>query len=44
MTIKRPRQLTKIASGGDELYTVLFLWEEKKKKDNCFKDNSGLSQ
>lgn len=42
MTSKRPRQLTKVASGGDALYAGFFLWKGEKKKVNCLKDNPGL--
>lgn len=45
MTSKRPRQLTKVASGGDALYVGFFLWKGKKKEEvrkDCFKDNPGL--
>lgn len=47
MTSKRPRQLTKVASGGDALYAGLFLCRGKKKykvRKSCFKDNPGLKQ
>lgn len=32
MTSKRPRQLTKVASGGDALYAGFFLWKGEKKR------------
>lgn len=43
MTSKTPRQLTKVASGGDSLYAgLLRLWKIKKNKVSCFTDNPGL--